>query len=433
MGQDHTTAATSPFRREPDPWRAELLDQVLRVVFWLGVVVAVPGMAFAAITGETAIIVIDLIAIAIVGTVTFVRRFGFLCRAVVLLSVSFGLGVFFLTTVGLVGQVYLLAFPVFATLLLGMRAAIWALFINAVTLMVLGIAGFADPALAIPGLDGWQSWLVVNLNFMFVNAVMAIFCGILLRRLEQSLADANALSGSLADRNDELERSEEIRLAFLRATSHELRTPLSAIIGFAETLQRRGGQLAPDQQRGLVERLSVNAHRLGVLIGDLLDVDRLSSGLVTANRRRHDVAVLVGNVIEEVDPLGERTVADLRSIDVDVDAPKIERAIVNIVANALRHTAPGHPVEVTTLQADGQVIVRVDDHGNGIATGYFEAIFDPFVQGPERRSDPQPGTGKGLTLAREMVRLHGGEISATNREGGGARFEIVLPAPDRAV
>ncbi len=410
------------------PWRSELLDQLLRIVFWLGVVVAVPGIGFAIFAREVAIIVIDVLAITAVGIVTFRPNIGYHRRSVVLLTVAFTLGVFFTIQVGVVGQVYLLAFPVFATLLLGMRAALIALGINAVTLTVIGLADIADPVLAVPGLDGWQEWLVVMLNFLFVNAVMALSSAILIRRLERSLVDEQALSHSLAERNEELERSEQIRLAFLRATSHELRTPLSAIVGFAQTLRDRADRLAGDQREQLLDRMAINADRLGALITDLLDVDRLSNGLVTASRRPNDLAALVRNVVEEIGPEDRRRVVlDLQSVDAEVDAPKVERAIINLVANALRHTPSDGRVHVSTFHRGGEGVVRVDDEGTGIDPRYRHAIFEPFVQGPDRHDDPKPGTGLGLSLARELIRLHDGEVDAHNLQPFGARFEITLP------
>lgn len=226
----------------------------------------------------------------------------------------------------------------------------------------------------------------------------------------------------------ELYQSDQLRVAFLRATSHELRTPLTAVAGFADTLQRLGETLPPAERQRITQQLSSNAGRLSALIEDLLDVDRLSSGLVHAVRSRQDLVELVQRVVESVDHLDRRIEFSLSPVIGYVDVPKLERVVSNLVANAIRHTRPGGVVRVLLERDTRGIVLTVSDEGDGIADDYLERIFDPFVQGPDRQDAAQPGTGLGLTLVREFVSLHGGVVSAHNRPTGGAEFEVVLPA-----
>jgi PAS domain S-box-containing protein len=226
---------------------------------------------------------------------------------------------------------------------------------------------------------------------------------------------------------EELARSDEIRVAFLRATSHELRTPLSALEGFAETLQRYDDRLAPGERRQLLDRLVANSRRLSGLIADLLDVDRLTEGLMTANRQPHDVRGLILRVLAETETDGIGIELDLDPIVARIDAPKIERVVANLARNAIRHTRPGATVAIRLQRQAADVVLHVDDDGEGIAPGYHDRIFEPFVQGPERHDDAKPGAGLGLTLVREFVELHDGEVAARDRPEGGARFEVRLP------
>ena len=233
----------------------------------------------------------------------------------------------------------------------------------------------------------------------------------------------------LRDAIDRLNRSEEIRVAFLRATSHELRTPLAAIVGLAETLQLHADGLDAAARATLVDRLRANAERLSRLVTDLLDVDRLASGLVAAACEPHDLEALVLRSVAEVDA-GQHTVElDLVPLRADVDAPKLERVVVNLVANATRHTPPGTGITVRLRhdEATDEVVLQVRDDGPGIDPGYLDVLFEPFVQGPERHHDASPGTGLGLSLARELVRLHGGELTAGNVLPHGAQFEVRVP------
>lgn len=551
-------------------WRAELLTRVLRFVFALGVFTGVPTILFAIEASRLDIVAIDVVVLVLIGVVTFATSLAYRLRAAVLLFTTYGLGLFLLVSVGAVGQIYLLALPVLAAVLLGMRAAVATLSVNAATLTVVGIVGSSRPQMVIPGFDGGVEWVVISINLLFVNAAMALTCALLLRRIERSLVEEQALSASLSAqrealgaRNRELEReilerraaedqqrfqaqlleavgeavvatdvdgrvryfnpvaehlygwedleplgrpvsemlnphvsaadaqdmrqrlrrdetwageleisrhdgttfpawvtaapyydvaggvagtigvatdisrlrrtidrlarSEEIRIAFLRATSHELRTPLTAIVGLIETLGSRDGELEAPQRAHLIDRMAVNAGRLAQLITDLLDVDRLSSGLVSANRQLHDLRPLVLRVVDELEIPDRNVLTDLESVVVDVDAAKIERVVTNLIANAARHTETGGTVWVHLSRDVDTILLRVSDDGSGIDPDYLEHIFEPFVQGPERHNDAKPGTGLGLSLARELVRLHGGHITATNRSPRGAAFEVRLP------
>ena len=243
----------------------------------------------------------------------------------------------------------------------------------------------------------------------------------------RALEDANEQLRVAADR---LARSDEIRVAFLRATSHELRTPLTSIFGFAELLQSRDADLGDEDRRLLLGRLTANASRLGRLIDDLLDVDRLTSGLVTANLEPHDLEQLVRRVVAEQDLSNHHLELDLDPVITEVDPPKFERVVANLVANAVRHTAHGGTVRVRLRSEETGTVLTVEDNGEGIDASYLEHIFEPFVQGPVQQQAPQPGTGLGLTLAYEIVELHHGRLTASNLPDGGARFEVHLADPD---
>lgn len=235
------------------------------------------------------------------------------------------------------------------------------------------------------------------------------------------------MTAQLRDTADQLRESDDVRVAFLRATSHELRTPLTVVAGLAETLRRHHRDLDPEQLDDLLARVGANAERLTQLIQDLLDVDRLTSGLVRAERRPVALHELAEEMARSVD-IDKRTLrTDLDPVTVAGDRAKLERVVSNLVANAARHTAADGEVRVE-LRAAGEVAqLRIEDDGEGIPDGFEERIFEPFVQGPGRREDASPGTGLGLTLSRQFVALHGGTITARNREEGGACFEVRLP------
>lgn len=163
------------------------------------------------------------------------------------------------------------------------------------------------------------------------------------------------------------------------------------------------------------------------MIEDLLDVDRLASGLVEANRVPHDLVGLIRRVVADCVPPDRQVEVDLEFAVASVDVAKIERAVHNLLANAHRHSPPDGVIRITLATADVNILLTVSDQGSGIAEGHADRIFEPFVQGPERVDGAQPGTGLGLVLARELVGFPGGSVTASNLASGGAAFEVRLP------
>lgn len=228
--------------------------------------------------------------------------------------------------------------------------------------------------------------------------------------------------------NEELRAVEELRSGFVTAVSHELRTPLTVVLGMAEALHRHEGELDPDRRRGLQARLLHSARRLAALLEDLLDLSRDPAGGEAIAREPHDLAVLVGDAREEIDASDHPIALDLVAVEVLVEPTRIRRAIVNLLRNAVVHTPPGTPVEVGIRLRDDVVRLVIADAGPGIPDGRKERIFARFEQGPEVPRH-QPGTGIGLSLVREFVRLHGGSTWVQDTPGGGATFVLELPRP----
>ena len=207
-----------------DVWREKLLATTLRIVLVLGVLVGVPSIAFAMAVDEPLVAIVDVAALALLAFITFRSGLRYRTRAIALLAMTYLLGVFLLLSIGIVAQLYLLAVPVFAAVLLGLRPAIAALALNAVTLIAAGMIEVFDTTVYIGGLPEPLEWGLVILNFLFVNTVMAVFCAVLLERLHRSLRDEHAISVSLerqraelVEANRELEREVEERARAERA------------------------------------------------------------------------------------------------------------------------------------------------------------------------------------------------------------------------
>jgi PAS domain S-box-containing protein len=225
----------------------------------------------------------------------------------------------------------------------------------------------------------------------------------------------------------QLRALDEMKNTFLDAVSHELRTPLAAVIGIALTLQRAGANLAQEDALDLVDRLVANAAKLDRLLTDLLDLDRLSKGILTPRRSRTDLAALVGRLAQEWRRRsGRQLQVAAEPVVAWVDAAKVERVVENLLANAGRHTTPDTPVWVRVARRDEGVLLAVEDAGGGVPQELRAALFEPFRQGPGAAAHA-PGVGIGLSLVARFAELHGGRAWVQDRPGGGASFQVLLP------
>lgn len=223
----------------------------------------------------------------------------------------------------------------------------------------------------------------------------------------------------------ERKRLDELRDSILSTVSHELRTPLTTILGFSMTLQERGDTLGDDLRTEMAVHLTAQAQKLDRLLSDLLDLDRLRLGQMPPNVSETDVANLVRRVAEGFDADHPVTMRG-ETVLAEVDGPKVERIVENLIANAVKHTPPGTEIEVSVTRATGGVLIRVDDRGLGVAREEREAIFEAFTRGGGLVAD-RPGTGIGLSLVAQFTALHGGRAWVEDNPGGGASFRVFLP------
>jgi PAS domain S-box-containing protein len=250
--------------------------------------------------------------------------------------------------------------------------------------------------------------------------------------LEREQAAAERLSAALQREQaatQHLRELDQMKDAFLQAVSHDLRTPLTSVLGIAATLDR-GHRLLPAGEVGdLLGRLAGNARKLGRLLTNLLDLERLTQGTLAPDRRPVDLAEVVSRIVTDAGPelLGGRPLSvETAPVLVAVDPPKVERIVENLLANAARHTPAGTPVWVRVQAADGGALVVVEDAGPGVPAEVRQVIFQPFRQGPTITAYA-PGSGIGLALVAHFAGMHGGRAWVQERPGGGASFQVFLP------
>ena len=246
------------------------------------------------------------------------------------------------------------------------------------------------------------------------------------KRAEQELAQALDMERLAVER---LREADDMKNTFLTAVSHDLRTPLSAILGSAITLESADELgISHEDRRQLVRSLARKSRRLTAMVNDLLDMDRLTRGLVQPRRELTDLGALLGRTVAESDVLEERTVhVQMEPIDAWIDESMVVRIVENLLVNAIKHTPPTATIWVGARRVDNGVIVRVDDDGPGIAPDERDRLFQPFERGED--STPSPGLGVGLSLVARFADAHGGRAWVEDREGGGASFRVLFPDP----
>lgn len=249
--------------------------------------------------------------------------------------------------------------------------------------------------------------------------------------LEQRVRERTAVVQQAYQREhaaaEQLRALDRMKDVFLTAVSHELRTPLSAILGYAVTLEDAGDRLSADGRRTCASRLAASARKLEGLLADLLDVQRLSQGVIEPTRRPTAIGNVVEEVIRDLSPAAAgRILVDVDPVVVAVDAPQIERIIVNLVTNALKYTPEETPVVVRVREEQGGAMIAVEDGGPGVPEEVRAKIFQPFQRGVEM-CEHSPGVGIGLSLVAGFAALHGGKAWVEDRPGGGASFRVFLP------
>jgi two-component system OmpR family sensor kinase len=227
---------------------------------------------------------------------------------------------------------------------------------------------------------------------------------------------------------DRLERASIAERRFASDAAHELRTPLAVLrSGLDVALARpRDG----DQARAALESAHRDVVALCKIAEELLMLARLN-GEVHIERHPLDFAALAAEVAATVEPLAASRDVTLHAHTpasaaiVDGSATHLRRLVINLLDNALKYTPDGGAIELGVACERGRAILRVADSGPGIEPAELPHIFDRFFRGSRAAGD---GSGLGLSLCREIARIHGGEITAANRPGGGCEFTVSIPA-----
>jgi signal transduction histidine kinase len=236
---------------------------------------------------------------------------------------------------------------------------------------------------------------------------------------------------------DELRAANRQKDQFLAMLAHELRNPLAPITTAAHLLKL--GHLDAKAVRNASEIIARQAEHMTDLVNDLLDVSRVTRGLVSLEKEELDVNVVVAGALEQVRPLIESKRHALtmqlsgEPVHVLGDRTRLVQVLSNILNNAAKYTPPGGQILVRVTATDDRVLVVVKDNGIGIEPDVLPYIFELFTQAERTPDRSQGGLGIGLALVKSLVALHGGSVDARSEAPGrGSEFEICLPRLDTA-
>jgi len=271
-----------------------------------------------------------------------------------------------------------------------------------------------------------------------VHALFVGFCDQIALALERRTLAREAIHVAA------LRESDRLKNALLGAVTHDLRTPLATIRVATESLLEPDVAWDDEQRRYFLETIDTSAQRLSHMVTNLLDLSRLEAGVAIPRKQWYPIGDVIATTLDRLDLIG-LTAGRPIELDVSTDLPlvpldheQIEQVITNLIENAIKYSPAGSPIRVearvvapTRADEDGELEVRVIDHGEGIPAQELTAIFDQFYRvkrGPSLAPAPR-GAGLGLAICAAIIQAHGGRIWAESELGAGSTFIFRLPIP----
>jgi signal transduction histidine kinase len=275
----------------------------------------------------------------------------------------------------------------------------------------------------------WRRELVLSIVAM---VGVAFVCGVTVLGLFRQMDAVEAAFAREQVARAQAEEASALKDEFLMTASHELRTPLGVILTGATLLS--AGQLSEADRRKTVDAIARNAKTQARLVGDLLDVSRGMAGTLRLDVSAVPVADVVRASVETA-----KVAAEAKGVSIEVeigpgigtvlgDGSRLQQVLWNLLSNAVKFTPAGGRVRVYVTREARRVVLVVEDTGIGISAEFLPHVFDRFRQEHTGMARPYGGLGLGLAIARHLVELHGGELSAESEgRGRGARLTVRLP------
>lgn len=237
----------------------------------------------------------------------------------------------------------------------------------------------------------------------------------------------------LTKQNIELELLVRQKNNFLRIASHDLRNPLGAILSFSKILSETLGTKIDAESAELLSTIVDQSKFMLHLIEDLLDITRLEDGKIQLKRHPVELNRLVKDILR----LNAITASNKgvsisytafpEEIELSADVLCIYQVFNNLLGNAIKFSPRDGEVKITASLGLNRVLISISDNGNGIKETDLEHVFEPFFKGSNLPTEGEPSTGLGLAISKNIVMLHGGDLTVSSIEGEGSTFTVALP------
>jgi signal transduction histidine kinase len=248
----------------------------------------------------------------------------------------------------------------------------------------------------------------------------------------------NDAAKAVQEREQRLREADQAKDDFLAMLGHELRNPLSALSSASQVLQFAHRGKGDESWSQVVPIIDRQVRHMARMVDDLLDTARVTTGKVLLDRRPLDLADAVTNAVQDMRAAEVLKDHDLHldtwPVWVEADEPRIDQIVSNVVSNAVKYTPGQGRIDIRVFRRGDNAIVEVADNGVGLAAEDVPRVFDLFWQGEQALDRAGSGLGVGLTLVRNLVQLHGGEVNAHSEgRGRGTCFTISIPAIEEPV
>ena len=242
----------------------------------------------------------------------------------------------------------------------------------------------------------------------------------------------NQMADTLVSNMEEIKQVDRLRRELIANVSHDLRSPLASIQGYLETIQQKDKTLSETDRNKYYDIVLRNTRKLGNLISELFELSKLDAKNVQPDLEPVSMAELVQDVVVQFQPIAEEKKINLKAVLpedplklVKADIALMERAISNLIDNAIKNTPQGGQVSITPSNSGNTVDVAVTDTGVGISQDQINRIFDRFYQVDASRT-PGSGAGLGLSIAQKILELHGSKLSVQSALNQGTTFSFSL-------
>jgi two-component system, OmpR family, sensor kinase len=308
-----------------------------------------------------------------------------------------------------------------------LKVSLWVMIAALVTVFVFGIWIFTYLTRRLRRLSRTMNAFKEG-DFVIIDKVQSVTPKDELDALQNIFAD---MSERISEQVQDLRQVDALRRDLITNISHDLRTPLAALQGYLETLQLKATTLTEEERQHYLAAASKHSERLGKLIADLFDLSRFDAKAVEAHPEAFPLQELAQDVVLKFEGTAKaKNIALSLSCDkglpfVKADVGLIERALTNLIENALRYTPSGGEVRLELHKLSNGISVFVKDTGQGIPPDDLPFIFERFYRA--KGNDEKTGSGLGLAITKKIIELHGKEIGVSSVPKRGTTFSFELP------